>query len=180
MALLALGAALPAWSVAGASRAATGSPTLDRQDCPVMGLDPDSVTFSGPASTLWPPNHKLFDYAVTASETPGESGNSVSLMVAVTMIDTANGAGNPATPDWTLAGKPESPMTTANGTDHVTVPLQLRAERAGTGIGRTYRIDWMATFDNGLHKCSSTDMMNSSNGTQHHAFVVTVPHDQGS
>ena len=179
---LALGAAaLPLWADAAVSRAATPTNQLEQQNCPVAGQDPDTVTFFGPTETMWPPNHKLNDFAVTASETPGEQNNTVKLTVSITEIDTQNGAGNPHTPDWTLNGQSTVPMATATGnmTDTVTIPLQLRAERAGTGVGRTYRIDWMATFDNGIHPCSSSDSGSSTNGTMHHAFVVTVPHDQG-
>jgi hypothetical protein len=143
------------------------------QTCPapVLGADPDSVTLTGPA-TLWPPNHRLVNYLLTASETAQEAGDGaphgVTISYTVTTSDAGGGDGGPAhTPD----ALPATGM--ASGDFSVSVPFQLRAERSGIGSGRTYAIDWMASFDGGVHMCSSQD-------GSHHPFVVTVPHDRGN
>jgi hypothetical protein len=168
---LALLVAAPA--VLGPAHARTDSQT---QTCPFPGGgDPDPVTLTGPA-TLWPPNHKLIGYTITASETPGEKGDGaphgVTVSYNVTTFDPPGGGdGGPIhNPD----AQPPSGM--AMGDFSVSLPFQLRAERSGPGTGRTYVIDWTASFDGAggvsTHMCSSMD------GT-HHAFQVTVPHDMG-
>jgi hypothetical protein len=58
-----------------------------------------------------------------------------------------------------------------SGTPDAVVPFQLRAERSGKGEGRTYTINWMASFSDGT-MCSSTDEGKAP-------FYVYVPHDMG-
>jgi hypothetical protein len=141
------------------------------QTCPVLGQDPDSVTLTGPA-TLWPPNHQLVDYTLTASETPQEASDGlphgVTISYMVTTSDASLGSGGPTHDPDVMP----SPAGSAQGNFSVSIPFQLRAERAGDGSGRTYRIDWTASFDGGPHMCSST-------GPGESPFFVTVPHDQG-
>jgi hypothetical protein len=148
--------------------ATTGTQT-QTQTCPVLGFDPDSVTLTGPAA-LWPPNHRLVDYTLTAAETPQEAGDGlphgVSISYMVTTADASGGDGGQAhNPDAT------PPAGTASGDFSVSIPFQLRAERSALGRGRTYTINWAASFDGGLHMCSSQD-------GSHNPFVVTVAHDQ--
>ena len=148
--------------------AAPTTPTTT-QTCPiaVVGQDPDPVALSG-ATSLWPPNHQLVGYKLTASETAGESGDGLphGVSISYSVSVTENGTTVAATP-----AQASPPSGNKSGDFSVTVPFQLRAERAGKSTGRTYTINWSASFDGGVHTCSSTD------GSRH-PFVVTVPHDQ--
>ncbi|MEA3019496.1 MAG: hypothetical protein QOI47_1020 [Actinomycetota bacterium] len=168
---LAFAVALGSMALIGAQPGHASTNTLDQRICrDQAGLDPDTITFTGPKSTLWPPNHKMIDgYAVTAAEEEG-GANVVMLTEMITELDASAtiGAGGPQhEPDYT--GSPQA----VNGSGSATASgLAFRAERSGTGGGRTYRIDWTASFDNGTHSCMSTD-------TGQSPFYVTVPHDQG-
>lgn len=141
------------------------------QTCPIMliGQDPDTVSMSGPA-TLWPPNHRFASYSLTSSETPGEQGDGLPHGVTISYSVTVTEGGN-TTPATSSQASP--PAGSASGDFSVTIPFQLRADRAGKSSGRTYTINWSASFDGGPHTCSSTD-------SSHHPFVVTVPHDRGA
>ena len=133
------------------------STTLSR-DCG----EGDVVTYDGPEK-MWPPNHKMQDVSVTATD--GTSTNTVEVGAFPDMTDTAGGDGGPNhDPDWTpgdLAG---------TGTGSASVDFQLRSERSGKGDGRTYTIDWEAVFDNGDKTCTSMDAGQTP-------FTVVVPHD---
>ena len=133
--------------------------------------DGDTVAYFGPAK-LWPPNHKLQDASVTAtdggSDTTGDdASNETSLTLADIQVgDAAGGDGGPQhDPDWAFPNGP-----TASGDPSATVPFQVRSERSGKGEGRTYTIDWVATFDGGAKECSSMDEGQSP-------FIISVPHD---
>lgn len=129
--------------------------TSASQDC-----DGDTVTYDGPLK-MWPPNHKMQDVSVTATDDDGEG--TVTITITPSVTDVAGGDGGPNhDPDYT----PEDPAGTGDGT--ATADFQLRSERSGKGEGRTYTIDWVATFDD--HECSSVD-------DGHDPFTVTVPHD---
>jgi hypothetical protein len=163
-------AAVTAGLISGASASAgTSAPTTQQKTCPILGMDADSVTLAGP-SVLWPANHRLVPYTLTAAETPQEAGDplphGVTISYTITTTDAAHGTGGPA-------HGPDAVPASGNASGDFSVPVrcQLRAERAGAGAGRTYRIDWSATFDGGPHRCSSTD-----DGQQ--PFIVTVPHDR--
>ncbi len=122
----------------------------------------NTVTLVGPV-TLWPPNHKFVSEPVTATD---GSGDDVTLTLRPVITDAVGGDGGPQhDPDYTPEG---SPM--ASGQGSATVSLALRAERSGKGDGRTYTINWDATFDNGLDSCSSDD-------SDQDPFVIYVPHD---
>lgn len=128
----------------------------------------DTVNFFGP-ETLWPPNHKFVAESITAQ---GDStSEAVSLDVTPVVTDAIGGDGGPQhDPDYTPYNEDGSPIM-ASGTGAATVNFSLRSERSGKGDGRTYTINWSASFDNGANTCSSGD----SEG--HTPFVVTVPHD---
>ncbi|HVF74428.1 MAG TPA: hypothetical protein VM938_05220 [Acidimicrobiales bacterium] len=129
--------------------------TSASQDC-----DGDTVTYNGPLK-MWPPNHKMQDVSVTAADSDGRGPVTITITPSVT--DVAGGDGGPNhDPDYT----PEEP--TGSGDGSATADFQLRSERSGKGDGRTYTIDWVATFDD--KECSSVDEGNSP-------FTVTVPHD---
>jgi hypothetical protein len=169
---LAFAVALGSAALIGAAPSHAAANTLAQATCKdALGQDPDTVTFTGPKSVLWPPNHQMVEgYAVTAAEQEG-GPNLVTLSEMITEVDSSStiGAGGPQhEPDFT--GSPQS----VNGSGSATASgLSFRAERSGTGDGRTYRIDWMASFDNGTHSCSSMDAGQTP-------FYVTVPHDQGN
>ena len=115
-----------------------------------------NVTWS--PTTLWPPNHKLQTITISASDTEGISGETLTLTVnSITSTDgfagtAANGIGN-------HASAPE------NGT-LATTTVQIPAERAGTDTnGNAYDINV---------SCADDD------GTATQDLTVTVPHDQGA
>jgi plastocyanin len=163
---LAAGAALVA-APAGSLAAASGSQAAQHQQTcpiPVVNADPDPVTLSGP-QVLWPPDGQFVTYTLTAAETAGEKGDGlphgVTISYSITTAD--RGAGS-------AAGA--SPATgSAQGDFSVPVRFRLQRDRAGSGTGRTYTINWSATFDGGAHTCSSTTNGNTP-------FVVVVPHDR--
>jgi hypothetical protein len=167
-------AAVSTLVAAAATTSSAGTPrggNSQRQTCPipVLGADPDPVSLTGP-STLWSPKHRYVDYTLTASETAGEAGDGaphgVTINYSVTVSDSRSGPAHPA-----QAADANPPTGNAQGDFRVPVHFQLRAQRAGNGGTRTYLIDWNATFDGGLHMCSSS-------GAGEHPFTVTVPHDR--
>ena len=156
--VLALGVALP--TMANNSGNKYDSVTSTR-DCG----DGDTVALVGPEK-LWPPNHKFVDEPVTATDSDGTSN--VSITVYPDVLDAEGGDGGPQhDPDANASS--DEPLT-ASGAGTATAGLQLRAERSGKGDGRTYTINWMATFDNGSKSCNSSDSGQTP-------FTVTVPHD---
>ena len=158
------------------------------------GLDPDFVTFSGPSFKLWPPNHKMVDFTLLASESQGEqkSGKGVKISATVTEIgEPTLGAGGPQH-DSDVAVTPSTDPTGFSGSNSgndgtASLTISLRAERSGLdSAGRQYRVDWMASFDSSdTRTCNSMDNQSANadgsttNGNLHHAFVVTVPPDMG-
>jgi len=125
--------------------------------------DGDTVTYGGPLK-MWPPNHKMQNVSVTATDADGAGETTITAHPAVS--DTTGGdGGTKHDPDWT----PGDLVATDDGS--ATVDFQLRSERSGKGIGRTYTIDWEAVFDD--KTCaSSTDPDDELT-----PFTVEVPHD---
>jgi hypothetical protein len=108
-------------------------------DCSMAGAEPDE---------LWPPNHKFREVAVAG--VTDEDGDPVS--IAITSVEQdepvlGKGSGNTA-PDATAVGEPT---------------VEVRSERAGTGDGRVYHIDFTAQDGRG-GECSGE-------------VTVCVPHD---
>jgi hypothetical protein len=167
---LAASVLLAASSLALAAPAPASTSHLGHQDCPVLTIDPDTVDFYGPSTTLWPPDHRLVSFRVVARE---QEGGSSQVMLTVTPHVVESGRTAPGAVVMT----PRS--GSSSGAGMASVGIQLRAERNGGGSGRQYVIDWSVSFDNGIHPCSSSDGNKSSDGKVHHAFVVTVPHDMG-
>ncbi len=101
-------------------------------------------------AVLWPPNHKIINATVTYNVT-AECGGTTTSSLSVASNEPVNGTGDGNTsPDWVVLG-PHN--------------VELRAERAGTGIGRIYTIT-----------ISSRDTLgNAASQT----VTVTVPHDKG-
>jgi len=116
----------------------------------------DSIVAS--PDNLWPPNHKLVPVSITASATDCDPSTSCRI-VSVTANEPVLGPGSGNTdPDWIITdpGPKVSPAM---------LGVELRAERAGGGTGRVYRID--------------TTCADASGNTTAGATTVTVPHDQG-
>jgi len=121
--------------------------------CQLENQPPVCTSATASPSTLWPPNHKMVDIAITGVTDP--DGNPVTITAnSITqdeaVRETGVGSGNTA-PDATLS------------------PLAVRAERNGNpkspGNGRVYHIDFTADDGNG-GMCTGT-------------VTVCVPHDQG-
>jgi hypothetical protein len=113
-------------------------------------LPPDCSALHLSTTSLWPPNHKF--QTVTASGATDPEGDALTTTVtAVTQDEPVDGVADGDTaPDAAhVAGHPEQ--------------VQLRAERAGTGDGRVYRIE--VTVSDGKLTCART-------------MSVGVPHDQ--
>jgi hypothetical protein len=104
---------------------------------------------------LWPANHKL--WTITASgAADSDIGDAASVVIdGVTQDEPVDAAGNG---DGNTS--PDAFLTTP-----VSNKAQVRAERAGTGDGRVYRLHVTATDTHGA-TCSGT-------------LRVGVPHDQG-
>jgi len=161
--VLALGIAVP--TMANNSGNKFDSVTTTR-DCG----DGDTVKLVGPEK-LWPPNHKFVAEPVTATD--GDSSQNVSISVYPDILDAEGGDGGPQhDPDANASS--DDPLV-AMGQGTATAALELRAERSGKGDGRTYTINWMATFDNGSKHCDS----DPNGDANHQPFTVTVPHDMG-
>jgi hypothetical protein len=108
-----------------------------------------SVTAS--PDTIWPPNHRMVNVAITVNATDNYDPAPVSRITGVTCSEPAGapGQGNTAV-DWQITGD---------------LTLQLRAERAGPSTARVYTIDITCTDACG----------NVSTGS----VEVPVPHDRG-
>jgi hypothetical protein len=111
-----------------------------------LNRPPDcSAAFASPAS-IWPPNSRLVPIFVRGVSDP--DGDPVTLTVTGVRQDEP----------LSRAGSPDA---TGIGTDGVS----LRADRAGGGDGRVYRLSFTATDSQGA-SCTGT-------------ATVCVPHDQG-
>jgi hypothetical protein len=111
-----------------------------------------TLSLSASPLVLWPPDHVMRSVSVlaTSSDLSG-----VTLTASVTSSEPPDAAGDGSTePDWT------APVVDPSGV----ITLWLRAERSGTGAGRTYTIIVTATDAAG----------NSTSAT----IDVLVPHDR--
>lgn len=117
-------------------------------DITVADLEPPTIAdISTSATTLWPPNHKMVD--VKLFYNTWDNCGPVNTSIAVTSNEPVNGLGDGDTaPDWIVVDS------------HL---VRLRAERSGTGKGRTYSISVRVTDLAG----------NSTTKT----VTVYVPHD---
>lgn len=105
---------------------------------------------AGPGS-LWPPNHKLVNVALTGVTDPDEGDTVTTTITGVTQDEPLNGLGDGDT-------APDAVISADGG-------LRLRAERSGTGDGRVYVVAFTAKDSHGA-TCSGT------------VNVGAVPHDQ--
>jgi hypothetical protein len=116
-----------------------------------------SLTLAATPSILWPPNHRLVPVGIEwhASDRCDPAATARLLSVVSSEPDDASGDAD---------GRTTGDIVGAD----VGVPdaeLLLRAERSGTGAGRTYDLTYAAT--------------DASGNTTSSLAVVTVPHDQG-
>jgi hypothetical protein len=109
---------------------------------------PPTIVLSPSPSELWPPDHKMAPIVVTVRATDDVDPHPVVNLVSVTCNDGCDPAKDVA--DATL--------------DTDDRQFQLRAERLGTGSGRTYTITYSAT--------------DASGNTATKTTTVIVPHDQ--
>ena len=131
----------------------------------------DNGTITASPTVLWPPNHKDVPITFTYTDDSSDGTSDVTLTIISNFHDEVVdgeelvGSGNTAFLTDSAGG-------TANDSDgSVDVIGSARAERSGTGDGRTYRFDYDASADNGLDGCES-DPANPNDG-----IVVSVPHD---
>jgi hypothetical protein len=107
------------------------------------------------AGILWPPNHQMEEITIETNASDN-SGLPITISAYVTSNEPEEGLGDgDVFPDWT-----ELEIDEVNGI----ITLQLRAERSGTGDGREYTINIVATDSSG--NSSSVDK------------IIIVPHDK--
>ena len=109
---------------------------------------PPNLDVSMSPSTIWPPDHKLVPVMAAVKVSDDTDPNPGVKLVSITCDDSCD-------PSADIAG------ATLNTDDR---QFQLRAERFGTGTGRTYTITYSAT--------------DASGNTATKTTTVTVPHDQ--
>ena len=128
---------------------AASNPKAAGSQCSPDTTAPVIASVSATPNTLGAPNHKMTPVSITAQVTDN-CGAATWSVTSIASNEPVNGTGDGDTaPDWTIAG--------AHG-------VSLRAERAGTGSGRTYTITITAKDAAG----------NTSTGTT----TVAVPHNQ--
>lgn len=128
----------------GASDSCTATVTVVDQEPPIIS------SVSASPSMLWPPNHRMIPIAVTVSPSDVCDVAPICEITLVSSNEPVNGLGDgDLSPDWEITG---------------THTVNLRAERSGTGSGRTYTIAVGCTDTSG----------NSSTET----VAITVPHDE--
>ncbi len=118
--------------------------------CPPVNEPPDCTTVTASPTTLWPPNHKLVLVTVGGATDP-EGGDVTLTITGVTQDEPLNATGDGDTSPDAEAGPAANKVF-------------VRAERAGDGDGRVYRIAFTAADEDG-GTCSGT-------------VKVGVPHDQ--
>ncbi|SRR6266446_10941895 len=97
---------------------------------------------------LWPPNHKLVQVAVVTATAPGSDLRSFDV------TGTSNEPSDPNNPDIVIRGSGVGARV-----------IQLRADRLGTGAGRTYSLAAVAVNEAGALRVSKA--------------TCIVPHDKG-
>jgi hypothetical protein len=113
-------------------------------------IPPDISSLNPSTACLWPPNHQMETISLSGTATDDSGGPVTFQIVSVTSSEPDNGLGDGDTAnDWVITG----PMT-----------VDLRAERSGTGPGRTYTITVRCT--------------DASGNVSYARTTVCVPHDQ--
>jgi HYR domain-containing protein len=122
----------------------------------VRDTTPPQVSFAMTPAVLWPPNHRMVDVgaSVVATDACSEPG------LALTSVTSSEFDDSPGVADGNTSGDiAGAEIGTAD------FDFQLRAERNGTGEGRTYLVTYGAVDASGNSSSSSS--------------IVFVPHDQG-
>jgi hypothetical protein len=137
------------------SQDVAGAFEATRQESFRIDLTPPSISCSADPSTLFPPDHRLVPILVTVNTSDNLSGVAGFKLLAVTSSEPAQTPGsgntNPDIQDWQIGTPGVSGL--------------LRAERSGSGNGRTYTITYQAQDVAGnIADCQTT---------------VLVPHDSG-
>ena len=123
---------------------------LDQVSLVAVNSPPDCSAVAATPAVLSPPNRSLQPVTLTGATDP--DGDDVTITITgVTQDEPVNGSGDGNSAPDAVAGA-------AGDT------VQLRAERAGTGDGRVYRLAYTATDEHGS-ACTGS-------------VVVTVPHDR--
>ncbi len=135
-----------------------------------VGCSDGTITWS--PTTLWPPNHKLVP--ITISYAVGDDDGDISIhidSIEESEEPPGNGCGPSQTSDWTGVG-----LSVSGSDDDSPITLtgvKLRAERCGTGDGRTYTIhmsccddiEYFYGYPVGCEESDTADL------------TVTVPHN---
>ena len=105
----------------------------------VIDVTPPEIQVTLSPDSLWPPNHKLVTISATVTVTDDYDPNPAVELVSVTSSEPDNGPGD---------GNTIGDIAGADiGTDDRS--FQLRAERSGSGSGRTYTVVYKATDASG-------------------------------
>lgn len=106
---------------------------------------------SASPNTLWPPNHRMVDVALTATVTDNCATVPICKILSVASNEPVNDLGDGDTaPDWMISGD---------------LSVKLNAERSGKGNGRVYTL--------------TTGCTDASGNSSSKAVTVTVSKDQG-
>jgi hypothetical protein len=120
----------------------------------VVDTIPPEITVELTPEEIWPPNHQWVDIVATVTVT--DCSPVTITLISVESSEPPNDVGD---------GNTEPDITGAHvGTEDY--EFRVRAERSGTGMGRTYTVVYRAVDDSG----------NAATATAY----VTVPHDQGN
>jgi len=130
-------------------------PVSEGIESEVMDTTQPTLNPTANKTILWPPNHKMVDIIIDTHASDNSGMPSLSAVVMSNEPQEGLGDGDMA-PDWT-----EPVIEQETGI----ITLQLRAERSGSGDGRTYSIAITATDPSSN---SSTANLN-----------IIVPHDKG-
>jgi hypothetical protein len=133
----------------GTQRATSEEAALHEKLLRATDTTPPELNVEASPATLWPPNHKLVRVLTTVSVSDDEDPSPVVKLESITCDDGC-------VPAQDIAGA-------ELGTDDR--EFQLRAERKGSGSGRTYSITYSATDASGNRTLAGA--------------TVAVPHDQG-
>ena len=172
-------------ALAGVSRTLNGTGGTSSAAC-------NDGTVSASPSVLWPPNHKMntidLSYAENSGSGDGDNDNISLTNVTVTMIDgnnaantEGNGSGPPASVQGPDSSVPSPLPAAVPDTQTWSVPIGIRAERAGTdgnGSGRVYQLMVSCNDSGGTADANDPTEVAGQNGMA--TVAVCVPHDQSA
>jgi hypothetical protein len=145
--------------------------------CP-SGAGGSGYTVTWTPTSVFPPNHKYVTGTLTYTAAPGHETDSLVLTIdAITHDEYTAGV------EWVGSGNTPIDATGAGNTDSgsgsVSVPFQIRAERSGTGTGRTYTIGYTAQADPQGSPATLGSTNDCSQDVVTSSVQVFVPHDMG-